>query len=291
MDMIVKLLIYTLITGTVYCIIALGFSLVFGVAEILNLTHGLYYVLAGYLVYTFFAFVHNLYLAIVLAIVGTTVFGALTYLIINRVIDSGFKVLLATFAICGAVDEILFMIYGVSPIGLPNIIDGSVAIFGVPVIKQAILAAIVSLVVLSVFIYVLNKTDIGRAMKAVSQNTEVAKLAGINIDRVKGITVIIAALLASIAGVFYLPLQSMRPELWMKVTVLSFVIVVLGGMGTVKGILASYIIAFSEYATTLAFAEGSYVKEGIYLLIMILILMFRPQGLFGKSLGPLEVQI
>jgi len=291
MDMILKLLIYTLITGTVYCIIALGFSLVFGVAEILNLTHGLYYVLAGYLVYTFFVLVNNLYIAIVLAIVGTTVFGALTYLIIYRVMDSGFKVLLATFAICGAVSEILFMTYGVSPIGLPNIIDGRITIFGVPVIKQAVLAAVVSLFVLSVFIYLLNKTDIGRAMKAVSQNTEIAKLSGININRIKGMTVIIAALLASIAGVFYLPLQSMRPELWMKITVLSFVIVVLGGMGTVKGVLASYIIAFTEYATTLAFAEGSYVKEGIYLLIMIVILMFRPQGLFGKSLGPLEVQI
>jgi len=78
--------------------------------------------------------------------------------------------------------------------------------------------------------------------------------------------------------------------MWMNVTILSFVIVVLGGMGSLKGIVAAYVIAFCEHATTLSFAEGSYVKTGVYLLLMIILLMFRPQGLFGKYLGPLEVQ-
>ncbi len=292
MEMIVQLLLYTIITGSIYCIIALGFSLVFGVAEVLNLTHGVYYMIAGYLVYTFYILSHNMYLAIILSLLCTTLFGALTYGIIYTVIDSPFKTLLATFAIGGATSEIIFIIFGVSAYGIPNIIDGSFLVYDVPIIKQALLAAIVSLLVFLVFIFALNKTDAGRAIRAVAQDSNLAKLAGINIGKVKFITFTTSAFLASVAGVFYLPLQSLNPTLWMKVTILSFVIVVLGGMGSVRGVLiSSYIIAFSEYATTLSFAEGSYIKSGVYLLIMILILMFRPQGIFGKYLGPLEVKI
>ncbi len=291
MDVIAKLFIYSFITGSIYCIVALGFSLVFGVANILNLGHGVFYMISGYLLYSFFVVTQNMYMAIPLAVIGTTLFGALTYFTIHTVIDSPFKTLLATFAIGGAISEIIFIVYGVSAYGIPNIIDGSFMILGVPVVKQAFLSAILALFVLSGFVYFLNKTDLGRAMRAVAQNVEVAKLAGININRVKFFTVIVAAFLASIAGVFYLPLQSLHPTMWMNITIISFVIVVLGGMGSIKGIIASYIIAFSEYATTLSFAEGSYVKTGVYLLIMIIILMLRPQGLFGKYLGPLEVKI
>lgn len=291
MEMITKLVIYTLITGSIYCVIALGFSLVFGVAEVLNLTHGVYYMISGYLLYTFHMAFQNMFVAIVLAIICTTLFGALTYGIIFTVLDSPFKTLLATFAIGGAISEIMFILYGVTTYGLPSVLEGSVTVLHVPIIKQAFLAAIIALLVFITFIYVLNKTDTGRGIRAVAQNTEIAKLSGININKVKFITFTASAFLASVGGVFYLPLQSLHPALWMKMTILSFVIVVLGGMGSIKGVLvASYIIAFTEYATVLSFAEGSFIKTGVYLMIMIVILMFRPQGLFGKYLGPLEVQ-
>ncbi len=288
--MVIELLIYTFISGSIYCVIASGFSLVFGVANILNLAHGVYYMVAGYFLYTFFVTTQSMAAAIPLAILCTTLFGLLSYFVISRVIDSPFKTLLATFAFGGAISEIIFIIYGVSTYGIPNIIEGSFLLFGVPVIKQALVAALVALLVLTGFFFLLNKTDIGRAMKSVAQNVEMAKLTGIHINRIKLITVTSAAFLASIAGVFYLPLQSIHPSIWMNITILSFVIVVLGGMGSLKGIVASYIIAFAEHATTLSFAEGSYIKNGVYLLIMILLLMMRPQGLFGKDLGPFEVQ-
>ena len=288
--MIFKLLLYSFITGSIYCVVALGFSLVFGVANILNLAHGVFYMISGYLLFSFFMATQNMYVAILLTLLSTTLFGALTYLVLHRVIDSPFKTLLATFAFGGAVSEIVFIVYGVSTYGLPNIIEGSVVIFGVPIIKQALLSALIALLALGGFIQLLNRTDIGRAMRAVAQNVEVAKLAGINVNRVKFITVVAAAFLAGVGGVFYLPLQSLHPAMWMNVTILSFVIVVLGGMGSMKGIVAAYVIAFCEHATTLSFAEGSYVKTGVYLLLMIILLMFRPQGLFGKYLGPLEGQ-
>jgi len=288
--MVIKLIIYSLITGSIYCVVALGFSLVFGVANILNLAHGVFYMISGYFLFSLYTATQNMAVAILLAVLSTTLFGALTYLVLYRAIDSSFKTLLATFAFGGAVSEVVFMVYGVSTYGIPNIIDGSVIVFGVPVIKQALLSAVIALLLLGGFVQFLNRTDIGRAMRAVAQNVEVAKLAGIRINQVKFLTVMVAAFLASIAGVFYLPLQSLHPAMWMNVTILSFVIVVLGGMGSLKGIFAAYVIAFCEHATTLAFAEGSYVKTGVYLLLMIILLMFRPQGLFGKYLGPLEIQ-
>lgn len=292
MEVILNLVIYTLITGSIYCIIALGFSLVFGVAEVLNLMHGVYYMISGYFVYTFYMVFQNMAAAVPLAILSTTAFGALSYLIIHPVLGSPFKTLLATFAVGGAVSEILFIVYGVTTYGLPNILPGGLMVMGIPVIKQAVLAAAVALVVFAGFILFLNRSDMGRAMRAVAQNEDVARLCGIEVRTVKFTTITIAAFLSGVAGAFYLPLQSLNPGIWMKITVLSFVIVVLGGMGSFGGLLmSSYIIAFIEYATTLSFAEGSYVKTGVYLLIMVVILMFRPQGLFGKYLGPLEVQV
>ncbi len=288
--MVTRLLIYTFISGSIYCIIALGFSLVFGVANILNLAHGVYYMLAGYFLYTFYIMTQSMAVAIPLAILCTTLFGVFSYFVIYRVINSPFKTLLATFAFGGAITEILFIVYGVTTYGIPNVIDGSVLLFGVPVIKQALMAALGALLILAGFVFLLNKTDIGRAMKAVAQNVQVAKLTGININQIKLITVTSAAFFASIAGVFYLPLQSLNPSIWMNITILSFVIVVVGGMGSLKGIIASYLIAFCEQATVLSFAEGSYIKNVVYLLLMIILLMVRPQGLFGKNLGPFEVQ-
>jgi branched-chain amino acid transport system permease protein len=286
---LIKLLIYTFITGSIYCIIASGFSLVFGVSGIMNLAHGVYYMIAGYFLYTFFVATQSMALAIPLAILCTTLFGVVSYFVIYRVIDSPFKTLLATFAIGGAIAEIIFILYGVTTYGIPNIIEGSFIFWGVPVIKQALVAALVALLILSVFVFLLNKTDIGRAMRSVAQNEQVAKLAGININQIRLVTITSAAFLASIAGVFYLPLQALNPTMWMNITIISFVIVVMGGMGNLKGVVASYIIAFCEYATILSFPEGSYIKNGVYLLLMIMILMMRPQGLFGKNIGPFEV--
>ncbi len=292
MEVVLNLIIYTFITGSIYCVIALGFSLVFGVAEVLNLMHGVYYMISGYFVYTYYMVFHDMTIAVLLAILSTTAFGALSYVIIYPALASPFKTLLSTFAVGGAVSEILFIVYGVTTYGLPNILPGGFMILHIPVIKQAVLAAGVALSVFGCFILFLNKSAIGRAMRAVAQNEEVAKLSGIDINVVKFVTITIAAFLSSVAGALYLPLQSLNPAIWMKITVLSFVIVVLGGMGSFGGVLlSSYIIAFTEYATTLSFAEGSYIKSGVYLLIMVVILMFRPQGLFGKSLGPLEVQV
>jgi len=292
MDVILNLLIYTFTTGSIYCIIALGFSLVFGVAEILNLMHGVYYMISGYFVYTYYIAFNNMAIAVALAILSTTVFGALSYVVVHPVLESPFKTLLSTFAVGGAVSEILFLVYGVTTYGLPNLLPGGFMILNTPVIKQAILAAGVALFIFVCFTVFLSRSDTGRAMRAVAQNEEIAKLSGIDINTVKFTTIMIAAFLSSVAGTLYLPLQSLNPGVWMKITVLSFVIVVLGGMGSLGGLLmSSYIIAFTEYATTLSFAEGSYIKTGVYLLIMVVILMFRPQGLFGKYLGPLEVQV
>jgi branched-chain amino acid transport system permease protein len=292
MEVILNLVIYTFITGSIYCVIALGFSLVFGVAEVLNLMHGVYYMISGYFVYTYYMVFNDMTIAVVLAILSTTAFGAISYIIIYPALESPFKTLISTFAVGGAVSEILFIVYGVTTYGIPNILPGGFMVLNIPVIKQAVLAAGIALLVFGCFILFLKRSDMGRAMRAVAQNEDIAKLCGIDINVVKFTTITTAAFLSSVAGAFYLPLQSLHPALWMKITVLSFVIVVLGGMGSFGGLLmSSYIIAFTEYATTLSFAEGSYIKTGVYLLIMVVILMFRPQGLFGKNLGPLEVQV
>lgn len=289
--MLEKLIIYALISGSIYALIALGFSLVFGVADILNLSHGVYYMAAGYLVLTLLGITNNLLLATILSVLLTTLLGLLFYFIIKPVMGSIFKTLLITFSLSLLFQELIFIKYGVSTYSIPNLIEGNFTILGVSVVKQGVFAALFSLLIIVGVYYFLEKTRTGRSIRAVSQNAEIAMLSGINVNRVKMIIIVLAAFLASIAGVLYSPLQALHPTMWMHALIVSFVIVVLGGMGSIKGtVIAAFLIAFCEFATSLTFATGSYLKTGVFLTIMIVILMLRPQGLFGKNLGSLEVQ-
>lgn len=289
--MIQQLIIYSLIAGSIYALIAIGFSLVFGIADILNLSHGTYYMIAGYMVFTMLKVTHNLVLSSLMSIVITTLFGLLTYLVMKSVIDSTFRLLIATFSLGVIIQEIMFISYGVSTFSIPNLIEGSINILGVTVVKQGIVAAFTAILsIVGVYIY-LEKTKTGRSMRAISQNVEVAMMCGINVNKIKMTIVVLAAFLASIAGVLYIPLQALHPTMWMHALVISFVIVVLGGMGSIKGtLIAAFIIAFFEIGTTMFFSTGSYLKTAVSLFIMLLILAVRPQGLFGKYMGVLEVQ-
>jgi branched-chain amino acid transport system permease protein len=130
--------------------------------------------------------------------------------------------------------------------------------------------------------YLLNRTRLGLAIRTAANDQEIANLMGINVSRVAMYTVGISVALAAIAGVVVAPVFVVDPLMWLSPLVTMLAIVVLGGLGSLKGsVIGAFIIGYVEAITVFAVPSGSYLKGAVALSIMILVLLIRPEGLFG----------
>jgi branched-chain amino acid transport system permease protein len=157
-----------------------------------------------------------------------------------------------------------------------------VRIGGTRVLYQNFLAIGVILVVLFALWALLSKTKLGKAIRAIAEDTEVANLMGINVSRICTITVGISILLAGIAGVVISPIEMVHPLMWIHPLTIVLAAVVLGGLGSVKGsVIAAFILGFAETAVVFLIQGGSFLKGAVSLAVMVLVLLIRPEGLFG----------
>jgi len=275
-----------LIRGGVYALLAIGFSLIFGVARMINLAHTCFYMLAAYGIYTFTDQLGlNPILSIVISLIATTIIGLGTYkLFIDRIREHHVTVLLITIAIAMVFQECMLLAYGGHYLGAPSFVSGYWQIIGVKVSYQHLLTFGVVLVVLLGIWILLSKTRLGIAIRATAQDTEIANLMGINVPRILLITMGIAAALAAIAGVVVAPTLVLEPHMWTPPLVMIMAIVVLGGLGSVKGsFIGAFIIGFVEVLVVFLLPAGAFLKGAIALLVMVIILLVRPEGLFGVA--------
>ena len=278
------ILISGLINGSVYALLAIGFSLVFGVARIVNIAHTAFYMFAAYAIHTLF---NNMGLspliAVPLAVVGVTALGMLAYkLIIERIREHETTVLIATIALALVMQETMFIIYGGHFRGNPNLVEGKMDILGVGITYQQLLTLGLVLVVLGGTWWMLMKSRLGNAIRATADDREIANLMGMNVNRIASLTIGISVFLAAIGGAVVAPLRTVTPLMWLEPLVPVLAIVVLGGLGSLKGsFIAAYLIGFVETITVFAFPEAAYLKGAMGLSIMVIVLLIRPEGLFG----------
>lgn len=284
--MLESIIIQTLIRGGVYALLAVGFSLIFGVARMINLAHTSFYMLAAYGVYTF-AKVLGMPMpaAAVLSLVATTVLGLLTYrLFIDRVREHPVTVMLITLALAMMFQEWMILSFSSEPLGAPSFIRGYWEIIGVKVSFQHLLTFGAALLVLIGVWALLTKTRLGIAIRATAQDSEVANLMGIDVRRILLITMGLAAGLAAIAGIVVVPTLTLEPRMWMSPLIMVMAIVVLGGLGSVKGsFIGAFILAFVEVLVVFIRPELAFLKGPVALLVMVTILLVRPEGLFGVA--------
>jgi branched-chain amino acid transport system permease protein len=284
--MLEGILITGLIRGGVYALLAVGFSLIFGVARMINLAHTCFYMLAAYGIYTF---AHQLGLhplvSIILSLVITIAIGLGTYkLFIDRVREHQVTILLITLALAMVFQECMLLAFGGHYLGAPSFISGYQVILGVKVSYQHLLIFGVVLVVLLGVWVLLSKTRLGIAIRATAQDAEIAGLMGINVPRILLITMGIAAALAAIAGIVVAPTLVLEPHMWTSPLIMIMAIVVLGGLGSVKGsFIAAFIIGYVEVLVVFLLPTGAFLKGAISLLVMVIILLVRPEGLFGVA--------
>ena len=284
--MFLDIIISGLISGSVYALLAIGFSLIFGVARIVNIAHTAFYMVAGYCIYfaTHEMGFHPIW-GMFAAVILVTLLGMVSYkFLINPIREHEGAVLIATIALAMALQEIMTLIFTGTYLSVPSLVKGYFVILDVKVFYQQLLTFLAALVALGVLWALLMKTRLGLAIRSTAQDKEVANLMGINEARVAMITMGISVGLASFTGAIVVPLTILDPLMWMHPLIMMMAVVVLGGLGSLKGsFLGAYILGFTEAIVVFAIPAGAFLKGSVALSIMILVLIIRPEGLFGVT--------
>jgi len=282
--MILDILITSLINGSTYALLAIGFSLVFGVARIVNIAHTAFYMVAAYCIY-FVTFKLGLPPAIGMlsGVVVATLIGLITYKIfIDPIREHEGAVLIATIALAIALQEVMLLIFTGDYLSVPPLVPGYFTIFGVKAFYQQLVTVVSALFILALLRALLMKTRLGLAIRATAQDREVANLMGMNESRVAMLTVGISIALAGFTGAVIVPLTIVEPFMWLHPLIMMMAVVVLGGLGSIKGsFIAAYILGFAEALVVFILPMGAFLKGSVALSIMILVLLIRPEGLFG----------
>jgi len=273
-----------LITGSIYALLAVSFSLIFGVARIVNIAHTAFYMVAAYCIYTVTHYLgwHPVP-AMLIAVVISILLGMIVYkLFLNPIREHEGAVLIATMAIAMIFQEVMILAFSGTYLSVPNLIDGFVEILGVKVFNQQLLTLAAAVIVMVLLVLFLFKTNLGLALRSTAQDREVANLMGINESKVAMITMGIAIGLAGFAGAIVVPLVVLEPHMWTTPLVMMMAVVVLGGLGSLKGsFVGAYIMGFTEAIVVFLTPQGAYLKISVALLIMVIVLLIRPEGLFG----------
>ena len=273
-----------LTTGAVYALVALGLTLIYGVLHIINFAHGAALMLAMYGVYVLRTrFGIDPYLALPIMVAGMFVFGyALQRVVINRASHGKDEnILLVTLGLSIVMENAALLVFksDTRSIETPYTLT-TVAIGPAMIALPKIVAFFGSLGVAGALLWGVQRTDLGRAIRAVAKEKQGARLMGIDVEHVYALSYGIGLACLGAAACFLLPAFYVNPQVGSGFVLVSFTIVVLGGMGSFAGaLIGGFLVGIVESLGGL-FLGDSLGQVGIYL-IFIAVLLFRPQGLFG----------
>ncbi len=278
-----QIVVYGAVISAIYAMLAVGFTLIFGVARILNLAHGAFYALGAYGVYVLTAYGHlPLLAAAVVSVLFVAGFGAVMERVLVRPLRrSTLAVLMITLAVSLMVEQILLLTFGSEARNVPSMVDATVAIGGVDISGQRVIALTGGIVILGGLWLFMQRTRLGAAILAVSQDAEGAQYMGIPSDRIFSIVMALSAGIAAAAGVLVAPFQTVIPGMGLLPLVKAFAIVIVGGLGSIPGsILGALLLGYSE--TIVAFNISIEWAQIVSVAAVLITLIIRPAGFFGK---------
>lgn len=274
-----------IVIGVIYALSALGVSLVVGIMNVVNFAHGELYILAGYFSFIFAdALGLNIYISMAAAVGLVFLFGILIeYTLIRPTYGNDMYSLILTFILSIVLQNAYLLIFGPYPNKPPNWVKGATNVFGQFYYGNQRLAALVAGVIVIVAVFVmLKKTWFGKIIRAASQDREMAELNGINTTLLNMLSFGLGCALAGAAGVILAPVFPVSPTSGLPVALTAFVVVVLGGMGSVWGCIVGGLTLGLVENFGAAFISTGY-KHIFGFIILILVLAVRPVGLFGRS--------
>ncbi|WP_313075171.1 branched-chain amino acid ABC transporter permease [Melaminivora sp.] len=279
-----EILVHGAVTSAIYAMLAVGFTLVFGVARILNLAHGAFYMLGAYFTYLFAVPLGlPLLLAALAAIAATAAVGwAVERWLIRPQRDSSMAVMMVTMAFLLVMEQAVLVTFGSEVINVPAFVDRKFTLGSADIGGQQLLTLAMAVVSLAALWLLIQRTRVGSAILALSQDPLAAQYMGIPVNRAYGMVVALSAGFAALAGVMAGPFLSTSPQMALPALTKAFAIVIVGGLGSLSGgVMAAVLLGYAE--TIVAFLASSSWTEVVSLGAVLLTLLLRPAGLRGKQ--------
>lgn len=274
--------------GSIYALIALGYTMIYGIIKLINFAHGDIYMVGAYLG---FVATTMLKLSFIPALIFAMVSAALVGIIIERVAYRPMRNAPRIAILITAIGVSFFLEYGMiliatpQPRTFPTVFEASVYnIGGLIINNQQVVILVSALVLMAGLTYIVNKTKVGKAMRAVSFDKDAALLMGINIDRIISMTFALGSALAAAAGVLVgIYYNSIDPLMGMMPGMKAFVAAVLGGIGIIPGAVLGGLIMGIVEAMVSGFFSSTF-RDAAAFAILIVILLYKPSGLLGKNI-------
>ena len=276
-----------LILGSVYALLALGYTMVYGIIKLINFAHGDIYMIGAFMGYYLINALHlNFFVALILSMVGTAILGVVIEFLAYRPLRNSTRIaaLITAIGVSFLLEYGMVFFVGANTRSFPQVIKtvrytlGPISISNIQLMILGI-----SILLMVGLQFIVQKTKMGKAMRAVSVDSDAAQLMGINVNRTISFTFALGSALAGAAGVLIaLYYNSLEPLMGMTPGIKSFVAAVLGGIGIIPGAaLGGFVIGLLETFATAV--ELSDFRDAIVYAILIIILLVRPAGILGKN--------
>ena len=268
--------------SAIYILVALGFTLLFGIMRIVNFAHGSFVMLGGFAIYYLYGIWHLPYLlAVPLAALGVAV-GSLIFerFVFRLFYQKMFQSMIALLGLDMAISFTAQMIWGPYERAVPSPFDGILQLGGLIIPEDKLVIALVAAATLIAFWAFTRFTRYGLAIRAAAQDLEIAEAQGVNTVALYRLAFLIAIFMAALAGGFYAQTYSLSPMMGQQPLLMAFIVVILGGMGSIPGVaLGGALLGFSQSILSTFYGDGpsTFVSYGV----VFLLLVFRPWGLLG----------
>ena len=273
-------------TGGMYALVAIGYTMVYGIEKMINFAHGEIIMGGAYLTYVVFSVLGMPVVAIIASIAGCALLGVVTEKVAYKPLrnSSSLSVLITAIGVSYLLQNLFLILFGSAAITFPDFLpSGQLELLGLSISYVSLLSLILTFACTILLLLFINKTKLGKAMRAVSEDKGAAELMGINVNNTISMTFAIGSGLGAVAGIIYgLSYSLINPYLGAMLGIKAFIAAVLGGIGSIQGAMIGGLIIGVAEAFTVSYISSTF-SDAVVFGILIFILLVKPAGLFGQN--------
>jgi branched-chain amino acid transport system permease protein len=276
--------------GSLYALIAIGYTMVYGILRLINFAHGDVFMLGAYLAfYGAAVFLLPWWATVILAIILTTLFGVGLERVAYRPLRDSPRISIMVSAIGASflIESLATVIFGGRPKGVqtPDVLNTIVQIGPASVMSVSLVIPVITFAALAALLWIVNKTKTGMAMRAVSTDLDAARLMAIDVNKIVSFTFGTGSFLAALGGIMWAyKYPQLNPLMGMMPGIKCFIAAVIGGIGNITGaVLGGFLLGFIELMTVAFFPELSGYRDAFAFVLLIVVLLVKPTGLLGKN--------
>lgn len=284
-DVLVMQLFFGLALGSIYVLLASGLSIIYGLLDVVNFAHGTFAMLGAYAVFLAVSLTGSFAVGVASAVVIVAILGMVTEFLLLKPLygKDPLLPLLLTFGLSVAIPDFMKIIFGLigKPVAYPEALSGATTIGEMTFSNYRLFVIFFTLAILISLWLFLKKSDLGMIIRAATRDSLMVQVLGTNTSRIWSIGFAIGIGLAALAGAISVPMMAATPDMGVEMTMVAFVVTVVGGLGSLGGAIIGGLLIGVIVAFTSLFA-GEYSNVAMYF-CMAVILLIRPRGLFGES--------